>query len=106
MNAGVNDTSVTVDATAKADENDPDPNDDSATLRTKVGEGAITFVVTNTNDSGPGSFRQAINDSEAQGSTLDVPNHIVFAIPETDPGKDPTTRRVRLPPAFAVAAHL
>ena len=48
-------------------------------------------MVSNTNDSGSGSLRQAITDSEAQGSTLAVPNHIVFAIPETDPGKDPVT---------------
>ena len=91
VNAGDSDTSVTVDAMAQADENDPNANDNAATLRTKVGEGAITFVVANTNDSGPGSLRQAIDDSEAQGSTLDVPNHIVFDIPETDPGKDPAT---------------
>ena len=91
VNTGASDTSVAVNASAKADENDPTLNNNAATLRTKVGQGAITFVVTNTNDSGPGSLRQAITDSEAQGSTLSLPNHIVFAIPETDPGKDPNT---------------
>ena len=91
VNTGASDTSVTVDGSATADENDPFLNDNSASTRTKVGQGAITFVVTNTNDSGPGSLRQAISDSESQGSTLALPNHIVFAIPETDPGKDPNT---------------
>jgi uncharacterized repeat protein (TIGR01451 family) len=91
VDAGASDAAVTVDGSARADENDPDSTDNSATLRTKVGLGAITFVVTNTNDSGPGSLRQAITDSEAQGSTVALPNHIVFDIPETDPGKDPVT---------------
>ena len=88
VNAPDSDTSVTVKASVTADETDPFLNNNRATLRTKVGEGAITFVVTNTNDSGPGSLRQAIEDSEAQGSTVAQPNHIVFAIPETDPGLD------------------
>jgi uncharacterized repeat protein (TIGR01451 family) len=88
VNAPANDFSVTINATAKADEKDPDPSNNSPIFRTKVGQGAVTFTVTNTNDSGPGSLRQAIMDSEAQGATLALPNHIVFAIPETDSGKD------------------
>ena len=44
--------------------------------------GAVTFVVTTTNDSGPGSLRQAIINSNLNlGST----NQISFAIPGTGP---------------------
>ncbi|MBN2683560.1 MAG: right-handed parallel beta-helix repeat-containing protein [Bacteroidales bacterium] len=42
-----------------------------------------TFVVTNTNDSGAGSLRQAITDANAFG-----PDNIVFNIPNTDLGYD------------------
>jgi hypothetical protein len=45
---------------------------------------AATFLVTNTNDSGVGSLRQAIIDSE---STVDA-DSIEFAIPTTDPNYD------------------
>lgn len=46
-----------------------------------------TFTVTNTNDTGPGSFRQAIYDAnDAAGETK-----IVFDLPSTDPGRDPVT---------------
>lgn len=40
-----------------------------------------TFVVTSTQDSGPGSFRQAILDLNANPG----PNRIAFDIPATDP---------------------
>jgi len=44
---------------------------------------AATFIVTNTDDSGPGSLRQAIIDSN---SSLDDPiNQITFDIPGTGP---------------------
>ncbi len=42
------------------------------------------FVVTNTNDSGPGSLRQAIGDAGAHAGA----DTIVFQIPITDPGYD------------------
>ena len=41
------------------------------------------YVVTNTNDSGPGSLRQAILNADANDS---VPVTISFNIPESDPG--------------------
>jgi len=41
------------------------------------------YLVTNTNDGGPGSLRQAILSANTNDS---VPNTIVFNIPETDPG--------------------
>ena len=98
------DLSITVDGSVAADERDPDHSNDKPTLRTKVGEGAITFVVTNTNGSGPGSLRQAITDSEAQQSTVDTPNHIVFDIPESDPNKDPITGAFVISPLSALPA--
>lgn len=45
---------------------------------------ATTFTVTNTNDSGPGSLRQAILDANAAAGA----DTIVFAIPGSDPGCD------------------
>jgi hypothetical protein len=44
--------------------------------------GSASIVVTNTHDSGPGSFREAILDANASGPG----STIVFNIPETDPG--------------------
>jgi uncharacterized repeat protein (TIGR01451 family) len=104
VNAPASDASITVKAAARADEDDPNPSDNKSTLRTKVGEGAITFVVTNTNDSGPGSLRQAMEDSEAQGSTVEVPNHIVFAIPESDPGLSSLTGAFVIQPLSSLPA--
>jgi hypothetical protein len=46
------------------------------------------FTVTNTNDSGPGSLRQAIVDANAMPE-LDTIN---FNIPSNDPGCNPTTQ--------------
>ena len=46
-----------------------------------------TFTVTNTNDSGPGSLREAILDANgAAGETS-----IVFNLPSSDPNRDPVT---------------
>jgi hypothetical protein len=45
---------------------------------------ADTFTVTNTDDSGPGSFRQAILDAEAHPGF----DQIIFNIPKTDPQYD------------------
>jgi uncharacterized repeat protein (TIGR01451 family) len=91
VDAPASDASLTVHAAVTADETDPDPSNNSTKARTKVGAGSITFVVTNTNDSGPGSLRAALEDSNDQGSTPQVPNHVVFAIPESDPNKDLVT---------------
>ena len=46
--------------------------------------GAATFTVTNTNDSGPGSLRQAITDANDNAGA----DTIAFAIPGADPGCD------------------
>ena len=46
--------------------------------------GVNTYTVTNTNDSGPGSLRQAIMDANRRVG----PDTIVFNIPDTDPGHD------------------
>ena len=48
--------------------------------------GAATFTVTNTNDTGPGSFRQAIVDANDNAGA----DTIAFAIPGADPGCDGT----------------
>lgn len=48
---------------------------------------AANFTVTNTNDSGAGSLRQAILDANADGA---IPHTISFNIPTTDPGFDGT----------------
>lgn len=48
-------------------------------LLTAIESQAATFTVTNTNDSGPGSLRQAITDANASGAT----DTIVFNIPGT-----------------------
>lgn len=47
--------------------------------------GAGTFVVTNTQSSGEGSFRWAVNQTNEHAG----PDTILFAIPERDPGHDP-----------------
>lgn len=48
---------------------------------------AQSVTVTNTNDTGPGSFRQAITDANAN-SAIDS---IQFNIPISDPGYNPST---------------
>src|SRR6185503_14862801 len=60
-----------------ANETDPNPADNSAAATTIVGAGASTQVVSNGNDNGTGSLRQAIDNSNLNpGST----NTITFAI--------------------------
>jgi predicted outer membrane repeat protein len=47
----------------------------------------MTLTVTNTSDSGPGSLRDCLRANDLHGGD----NPIVFDIPTTDPGYDPTT---------------
>jgi hypothetical protein len=56
---------------------------------------AGTIVVTNTNDSGTGSLRQAITEAE----NLPGPDSIVFNIPVTDPSYNSTTGVWTIQPA-------
>ncbi|MFO0907368.1 MAG: SBBP repeat-containing protein [Isosphaeraceae bacterium] len=88
---GDTDGVVFVKGTVKADESDPDPYDNTRDVKTKIRNGSLIFVVSNTNDSGPGSLREALANSESEESTIAIPNRIVFNIPESDPGKDPRT---------------
>ena len=53
-------------------------------------------TVTNTNDSGEGSLRDAISLSNSWPT--DTPKRIEFAIPQTDPGYDPTSGVVTISP--------
>lgn len=53
---------------------------------------AATLAVVNTNDSGPGSLRQAILDANANPAT---PDAVVFQIPASDPGFDGSTFAIR-----------
>src|SRR5262249_54949546 len=53
----------------------------------------VTFTVTNTNDSGPGSLRQYVQDNNLLGGG----NTITFAIPTTDPGFHPATGQFTIP---------
>jgi len=50
--------------------------------RLVVGTQANTLLVTTTNDSGPGSLRQAVLDANTSAG----PDDIIFNIPSTDPG--------------------
>ncbi|MGO9913133.1 MAG: beta strand repeat-containing protein, partial [Isosphaeraceae bacterium] len=63
---------------ATATDPDNDTSEFSADVPVQSG-----YLVTNTNDSGSGSLRQAILSADANDS---VANTIVFNIPETDPG--------------------
>lgn len=53
-------------------------------------------TVTNTSDSGEGSLREAISQSNSWPT--DTPKRIEFAIPQTDPGYDPTSGVVTISP--------
>ena len=57
-----------------------------------------SFTVTNTNDSGPGSLRQAILDANALGGT----DTIAFNITTTDPGYITSTDSFRIQPLSAL----
>ena len=59
-------------------ERDPQIANNSAATTTTVNPASTTFTVTNTNDSGPGSLRQAILDANARLGTTDT---IWFSIP-------------------------
>ena len=54
-----------------------DPSDNAASASTTVAAVGRTIEVTNTNDSGPGSLRQAINESNGDAGDVD---RIVFNI--------------------------
>ncbi|MDQ3117161.1 MAG: right-handed parallel beta-helix repeat-containing protein [Verrucomicrobiota bacterium] len=51
---------------------------------------ADTFIVMNTDASGPGSLAQAVADANAHVN-IDVPDRIEFAIPDSDPNRNPAT---------------
>jgi uncharacterized repeat protein (TIGR01451 family) len=51
---------------------DPNPANNAAFTTTAVTAASSTFVVTNTNDSGPGSFRQALLSANADAGPRDV----------------------------------
>lgn len=89
VDAAAGDALVTTHAGVGADERDPVPINNGAKFRTKVGQGAFDFFVTNTKDAGPGSLRQAILDSNDLPATIARPNPIAFKIPEADPGLNP-----------------
>jgi uncharacterized repeat protein (TIGR01451 family) len=64
-------------ASVTSSQGDPNGTDNSSSVTTNVTAGAVTFTVTNANDSGAGSLRQAILDSNTNtGST----NTIAFNI--------------------------
>lgn len=102
LDVGVTDTiTITVSAptdarlnstvTVTANEKDAISFNNDLSLYTTVRNGSVQFLVVNTQDSGPGSFRQAILDSEATESSAAVPNKVIFNIPETDAGRDANT---------------
>ncbi len=62
-----------------------------------------SFLVTNTNDSGPGSLREAIYDANTLGyGTAANPDLIAFDIPTTDPGYNSTTGAFIIQPLSAL----
>jgi hypothetical protein len=71
-------TTLTTTATVSSDSNDSDLSNNSVTTSTVVTAGGLEIAVVNTNDSGPGSLRQAIIDSNADSGDRDT---IVFNIP-------------------------
>ncbi len=86
------DAVITNTPTVSANERDAlTSNNSPGDLHTTVRNGSLQFVVVNTNDSGPGSLRQAVLDSNAIASTPTLPNKIIFNIPNSDPGRDPTS---------------
>ena len=61
---------------------DPIPSNNTATVNTTVTAGGSTFVVTTTNDGGPGSLREALGFANADGGPADT---IRFNIEGTGP---------------------
>jgi uncharacterized repeat protein (TIGR01451 family) len=61
---------------------DPVPGNNAVFTQTTVTPGASTFVVTNTNDFGPGSFRAALNHANSDAGPVDT---ITFNIPGAGP---------------------
>lgn len=63
------------------------------------------FVVTNTDDSGAGSLRQALLDANAAPNTdVSVADQIEFNIPTTDPGYDPVSATFKIAPLTELPA--
>ena len=60
---------LTATMTAQADESDPVPGNNAAAVNTSVIGGPSSFLVTNVNDSGAGSLRQAILNANASSGT-------------------------------------
>ena len=71
-------TTITLSASAASDGGEPTPANDTAFETTTVTATGRNLVVTNTNDSGPGSLRQAIFESNLDSGDRDT---IVFNIP-------------------------
>ena len=69
---------LTMSAAVTSSNADPTPANNSAFETTTVTPSARNIAVTNTSDSGPGSLRQAIAESNADGGDRDT---IVFNIP-------------------------
>jgi uncharacterized repeat protein (TIGR01451 family) len=88
-------TTVTLSASAMSNNADPTPADNTAFETTVVSATGRNLVVSNTNDSGPGSLRQAILESNSD--TVDV-DHIVFTLPGPNSVITPATA---LPPVNA-----
>ena len=73
---------ITVVVSITSDQGESQTANNVATATTTVGNVPTTFTVTNTNDGGPGSFRQAILDANASSGTTDT---IWFSIPGSGP---------------------
>ena len=71
-------TTLTTVATVSSNSADSNPANNSVTTDTVVTAGSRQIAVINTNDSGSGSLRQAITDSNADAGDRDT---IVFNIP-------------------------
>ena len=69
-------------ATVTTSSDDPTASNNTATADTTVVNPSLTFVVTNTNDTGAGSFRQALISAN---SNLSVQDSILFDIPGPGP---------------------
>ena len=77
---------LTMTAGVTSDQADSNPSDNIEVEQTVINATGGTLVVTNTNDSGSGSLRQAILDSNADTGDVD---RIEFAIPGAGPHDQP-----------------